>query len=54
MIKFGSRLEVYLPLADGYRVAVRPGDRVKAGLTVLASRPAPGARRSAPQPPGTA
>ncbi len=39
MIKFGSRVELYLPLADAYRVAVRPGDRVKAGLTVLASRP---------------
>jgi phosphatidylserine decarboxylase len=54
MIKFGSRLEVYLPLADGYRIAVRPGDRVQAGLTVLASRPVPGARRADPQPPGTA
>jgi phosphatidylserine decarboxylase len=41
MIKFGSRVEVYLPLSDGYEVVVRPGVSVKAGLTVLASRPQP-------------
>ena len=44
MIKLGSRVELYLPLADGYEIAVRRGARVKAGQTVLASRlagPAP-------------
>lgn len=45
MIKFGSRLELYLPVTDEYRVAIGVGDRVKAGLTVLASREA--ARRAA-------
>ena len=49
MIKFGSRVELYLPLADGYEIAVQPGMRVTAGLTVLASRPT-----AAPQSPGTA
>ena len=37
MVKFGSRVELYLPLADQYSVAVRPGDRVKAGQSVLAT-----------------
>lgn len=37
MVKFGSRVELYLPAADRYAVAVRPGDKVKAGLTVLAT-----------------
>ncbi|MCK4374089.1 MAG: phosphatidylserine decarboxylase family protein, partial [Candidatus Brocadiae bacterium] len=36
-VKFGSRVELYLPLADQYSVAVRPGDRVKAGQSVLAT-----------------
>lgn len=40
MIKFGSRVELYLPVADEYAVTVRLGDRVKAGLTVMASRAA--------------
>jgi phosphatidylserine decarboxylase len=35
MIKFGSRAEVYVPVASGFEVAVKPGDRVKAGETVL-------------------
>jgi phosphatidylserine decarboxylase len=37
MIRFGSRVELYLPVADQYLMAVRAGDRVKAGQTVLAS-----------------
>lgn len=35
MIKFGSRAEVYVPVAAGFEVAVRPGDRVRAGETIL-------------------
>jgi phosphatidylserine decarboxylase len=37
MVKFGSRVELYLPVADGYEVVVRPGDRVRAGQSVLAA-----------------
>lgn len=36
MIKFGSRTELYLPIDDRIEILVRPGDRVKAGLTALA------------------
>jgi phosphatidylserine decarboxylase len=36
MIKFGSRTELYLAKAPGLRVAVRPGDRVRGGTSVLA------------------
>jgi phosphatidylserine decarboxylase len=36
MIRFGSRTEVYLPLDRPHRVLVKPGDRVKAGETVIA------------------
>jgi phosphatidylserine decarboxylase len=35
LIRFGSRLDVYLP--EGARVMVQPGQRVRAGETVLAS-----------------
>ena len=35
MIKFGSRVDVYLPFES--QVQVKPGDRVKAGETVLAT-----------------
>jgi phosphatidylserine decarboxylase len=34
MIKFGSRTELYVP-AERFEVAVRPGMRVKAGISVL-------------------
>jgi phosphatidylserine decarboxylase len=34
MIRFGSRVDVFLP--GDAEIAVRPGDKVKAGLTVLA------------------
>jgi len=37
MVKFGSRVELYLPACDKYVLRVRPGDRVRAGLSVLAS-----------------
>ncbi len=36
LIKFGSRVEVYLP--SRYEVHVRQDDRVVAGVTVIASR----------------
>jgi len=36
MIKFGSRTELIVPFRDGTQVQVRVGDRVKAGLTVVA------------------
>jgi phosphatidylserine decarboxylase len=36
MIKFGSRTELYLPLGCGAKIAVSIGDKVKAGLSILA------------------
>jgi phosphatidylserine decarboxylase len=35
MVKFGSRLEVYVPSSLGFRPAVAVGDRVRAGSSVL-------------------
>ena len=35
MIKFGSRTELYLPAGQNAAAAVKIGDKVKAGLTVL-------------------
>jgi phosphatidylserine decarboxylase len=35
MIKFGSRAEVHVPVEAGFDVAVKIGDRVKAGETIL-------------------
>jgi phosphatidylserine decarboxylase len=43
MIKFGSRTEIYVPLEAPFRPAVRIGDRVRGGETVVlehAERPA--------------
>jgi phosphatidylserine decarboxylase precursor-related protein len=37
MIKFGSRTEVWVPLESGFEVAVRKGERVQGGVTVLGS-----------------
>lgn len=37
MIRFGSRLDVFVP--PGVRVHVRPGDRTRAGQTVIAEWP---------------
>ncbi len=45
MIKLGSRTEVCLPEDTGWEVLVAPGDKVRAGLTVLARR-----RADAPAP----
>jgi phosphatidylserine decarboxylase len=36
MIKFGSRTELYLPRHPVLRLAVRPGDRVRAGTSIVA------------------
>jgi phosphatidylserine decarboxylase len=35
MIKFGSRTELYLSAGSGYEIAVKTGDKVRAGLTPL-------------------
>ncbi|NCC51722.1 MAG: phosphatidylserine decarboxylase family protein, partial [Spartobacteria bacterium] len=35
MMKFGSRLDIYLP-ADRVDVCIKPGDPVQAGLTIVA------------------
>lgn len=35
MIKFGSRTELYLPMRNNVHCLVKPGDKVKAGLTIL-------------------
>ncbi len=35
MIKLGSRTEFYIPVDSGFEPAVKVGDRVKAGLTVI-------------------
>jgi len=37
MIKYGSRTELYIPVASGVRVRVEVGDKVKGGATLLAS-----------------
>ena len=36
MMKFGSRLDMIFPKAD-VDVVIQPGDRVQAGLTVVAT-----------------
>lgn len=36
MIKFGSRTEIYLPV-EGFKLNVKPGDRVYAGLSIVAT-----------------
>ena len=35
MIRIGSQVDVVVPLRDGMTVRVRPGDRVRAGETIL-------------------
>jgi phosphatidylserine decarboxylase len=35
MIKFGSRTEIYIPSGADFELLVKPGQRVKAGLTVI-------------------
>jgi hypothetical protein len=36
MIKFGSRTELYLPADERFELMVKPGDKVKGGITVFA------------------
>jgi len=36
MIKFGSRTELYLPADSAAKILVKKGDKVKAGITILA------------------
>lgn len=36
MIKFGSRTELYLPVSDRFELMVKPGMKVKSGISVLA------------------
>ena len=36
MIRFGSQVDLVLPVKDDLQVPVRPGDRVKAGETIVA------------------
>jgi phosphatidylserine decarboxylase len=36
MIKFGSRTELYFPAQSSAKIIVRKGDKVKAGITILA------------------
>jgi len=35
MIKFGSRLEVYIPAETDFEVTVKEGEMVSAGSTIL-------------------
>ena len=35
MIRVGSQVDIVLPLVPGMEVVVRPGDRVRAGESVL-------------------
>jgi phosphatidylserine decarboxylase len=41
VMKFGSRMDVFLP--EGSTILAKPGDRVVAGITVIAELPTPGA-----------
>jgi len=41
MVKFGSRVELFVPLEDRPTVRVKVGDRVKAGRDVVAAYPGP-------------
>lgn len=36
MIKFGSRTELYIPVGENVKLLVRKGQKVKAGLTIIA------------------
>lgn len=48
LIKFGSRTELVIPQRDGTEVLVKLGDKVRAGLTVLARQPFPAFNMSGP------
>ena len=46
MIKLGSRTELIVPDRPDLRIEVNVGDRVRAGVTVLAKRRDQGSQRS--------
>jgi phosphatidylserine decarboxylase len=46
-IRFGSQVDLVLPVVDSVRIVVRPGQRVRAGTTVLA------VNEAEPVPPAT-
>jgi phosphatidylserine decarboxylase len=48
LIKFGSRTELVIPQCDGTEVLVKLGDKVRAGLTVMARQPLPASNMSSP------
>jgi len=37
MIRFGSQVDLYLPDVPSFRIEVRPGEKVKAGVSVIAT-----------------
>ncbi|MBN2489731.1 MAG: phosphatidylserine decarboxylase, partial [Planctomycetes bacterium] len=54
MIKLGSRTEFYVAVAAGFEPAVRVGDRVRAGKSIIGYlEPVPAAPRPAPAAPAT-
>jgi len=53
MIKFGSRTEVYVPATAGLRPAVKIGDRVRGGETILLERSDPSGAGNAETTQGT-
>ncbi len=48
LIKFGSRTELTLPRRVGTNIKVRVGDKVRAGLTIVASQPVGGKQTQPP------
>ena len=51
LIKFGSRTELVIPRREGTEILVEMGDKVRAGLTVMARQPVMAAQP--PRPAGT-
>lgn len=45
MIRIGSQVDVVLPFIEGMRVCVQPGDRVRAGESILVQSPGTNARK---------
>jgi phosphatidylserine decarboxylase len=50
IIKFGSRTELIIPRCESTEVMVSVGDKVRAGLTIVAKQPVGDARAAAPAP----
>jgi len=48
LIKFGSRTELVIPQRNGTEILVKLGDKVRAGLTVLARQPLSASNMSSP------